>query len=218
MRIPFSKAITLLTVALMAAVLPVTARGDNFVDPYANYDESAALDMELEENLATPPVQPAEKEAVKRYMRALAQKLGQKYKVELMRGGEVVVVTIPTDALFLPNDTLLSPDAAAQLRPLLPLFHTADMFKLVYAVHTDDTGSESYNDDLSSARSQSIYAWLMEDGHVNQDIFIINYEMGDSRPLAPNDTRARRAANRRLEIFLVPGPRLITLAHEGKIR
>lgn len=217
MRIPFSKVIPRIVLSLMMAV-PSMVLADVFIDPYKDYDESAALDMEIEENLATPRVQPAEKDAVKRYMRALAQKLGQKYKVELMRGGEVVVVTIPTDALFQPNDTLLSPDAGAQLRPLLPLFHTPDMFKLVYAVHTDDTGSESYNDGLSSARSQSIYAWLIEEGHVNQDLFIINYDLGDSRPLAPNDTRARRAANRRLELFLVPGPRLITLAHQGKIK
>lgn len=218
MRTRFSKSVRGVALWLLVAASPMVAMADDFIDPYADYDESAALDMELEENLATPVVQGPEKEPVKRYMRALAQKLGQKYKVELMRGGEVVVVTIPTDALFQPNDTLLGPDAAAQLRPLLPLFHTPDMFKLVYAVHTDDTGSEAYNDDLSAARSQSIYAWLMEDGRVNQDLFIINYEMGDSRPLAPNDTRARRAANRRLELFLVPGPRLITLAHQGRIK
>lgn len=218
MRTRFSEWLPSVALAMAASLLPAVARADDFVDPYAGYDESVALDMEIEENLATPIVQTAQKEPIKRYMNVLARKLGQKYKVELMRGGEVVVVTVPTDMLFLPNDTLLSADAPAQLRPLLPLFHTPDMFKLVYAVHTDDTGSADYNAELSSARSQSIYAWLMEDGKVNPDLFIINYDMGDTRPITTNATRKGRRSNRRLEIFLVPGPRLITLAHQGKLK
>ena len=53
---------------------------------------------------------------------------------------------------------------------------------------------------------------------VNPDLFIINYDMGDSRPLTDNDTRDHRALNRRIEFFLVPGPKLITLAHTKKIK
>lgn len=206
---------------LLALALPIAlaalADGE-FIDPYDDYDESAALDMELEENLATPVVQMAEHQAVANYMKAVARKLGQRYKVELLRKGEVAVVTIPSDDLFLPNDTLLSPYAPDRLRPMLPLFRDPDMFKLVYAVHTDDTGSEDYIDMLAAARNRSIYAWLTEDAKVNPELFIINYDMGETRPLKPNTTRANRALNRRVEIFIVPGPKLIHYAHDRKIK
>lgn len=216
MKIRYSNLLIAAVALIVTTVASMSAA--EFIDPYKDYDESKALDMEIEENLATPPVQLADKEPVKRYMKALAQRLSSKYKVELMRNGEVIVITIPTDRLFLPNDTLLSKEAPGQLRPLLPLFNTPDMFKLVYAVHTDDTGSESYTDELSSARSQSIYAWLMDEGHINPELFIINYDMGATRPMYSNDTRVNRAQNRRLELFLVPGPKLITMAHQGKIK
>lgn len=196
----------------------IAIHADDFRDPYADYDETVALDMEIEENLATPVIQKPEKAPIVKYMTALAHQLKQRYKVETMRAGEVVVVTIPSDDLFLPNDTLLSPDAPSIMRPLLPLFRDPDLFKLVYAVHTDNTGSQSYIEDLASARNQSIYAWLMDVAKVNPDLFIINYDMGDSRPLVNNDTRSNRALNRRIEFFLVPGPKLITLAHEKKIK
>lgn len=205
---------------LLALILSQTVhlRADDFRDPYADYDETAALDMEIEENLATPVIQQAEKAPIVKYMTALAHQLKQRYKVETMRAGEVIVVTIPSDELFMPNDTLLSPDAPSLLRPLLPLFRDPDLFKLVYAVHTDNTGSPSYIENLASARNQSIYAWLMDVAKVNPDLFIINYDMGDSRPLTDNNTRDHRALNRRIEFFLVPGPKLITLAHTKKIK
>lgn len=205
-----------LTVMLSQAVTVMYA--EDFKDPYADYDETAALDMEIEENLATPIIQQEEKAPIVKYMTALAHQLKQRYKVETMRAGEVVVVTIPSDDLFLPNDTLLSPDAPSLLRPLLPLFRDPDLFKLVYAVHTDNTGSPEYIENLASARNQSIYAWLMDVAKVNPDLFIINYDMGDSRPLTDNNSRTNRALNRRIEFFLVPGPKLITLAHNKKLK
>lgn len=204
--------------ALLCAQSSSYLRADDFKDPYADYDETAAFDMEIEENLATPVIQQPEKAPIVKYMTALAHQLKQRYKVETLRAGEVVVVTIPSDDLFLPNDTLLSPYAPTLLRPLLPLLRDPDLFKLVYAVHTDNTGSPSYIENLASARNQSIYAWLLDVAKVNPDLFIINYDMGDSRPLVDNDTRANRALNRRIEFFLVPGPKLITLAHTKKIK
>lgn len=212
---------TLIRAAIIAAMLvglSLHLHAEDFSDPYADYDETAALDMEIEENLATPVIQKPEKAPIVKYMTALAHQLKQRYKVETMRAGEVIVVTIPSDELFMPNDTLLSPDAPTLLRPLLPLFRDPDLFKLVYAVHTDNTGSPTYIENLASARNQSIYAWLIDVAKVNPDLFIINYDMGDSRPLVNNDTRAHRALNRRIEFFLVPGPKLITLAHNKKIR
>ena len=133
-----------------------------------------------------------------------------------MRDDEVALVTVPTDQLFLPNDTLLASEAPSRLSPLTALLKTPDMYKVVYAVHTDNTGSPAYNMELSHRRNNSVYDWLLS--QVSEDVIIIPYEMGDTDPVEPNDSRRGRAENRRLEIYLVPGPRLITDAHKGLLR
>ena len=194
----------------------LTAKAGNN-DPYADYDETVYMDMELEENLKAPAVGEREHAAVKNYMGRLGRDLVQKnYIVDLMRNDEVVLVTIPTDDLFLPNDTLLTPAAPGKLRPIISLLNDPMMFKVVYAVHTDNTGSPTYNLNLSHERNTSIYEWLLD--QVSEDLIIIPYEFGDTEPLVANDSRKGRKENRRLEIFLIPGPKLITLAQKGALK
>lgn len=150
-------------------------------------------------------------------MKNIGQQLANKgYIVDIMRDDEVVVVTLPTDELFQPNDTLLSPAAPAKFGPIISILRDPEMFKLVYAVHTDNTGSSQYNMYLSHERNNSVYDWLL--GQVSEDLIVIPYEMGDTDPIKPNDSRAGRAANRRVEFFLIPGPKMITLAHKKQLK
>lgn len=198
------------------AMLPAAAKG-GWTDPYKGYDETLFMDMDLEQNLLTPAVPDKEQGAVTRHMKSLGTTLAKRgYTVDMMRDDEVVLVTIPSDQLFLPNDTLLAPDAPARLTPVTDLLKVPDMYKVVYAVHTDNTGSPYYNMELSHRRNNSIYDWML--GRVSEDVIIIPYEMGDTDPIEPNTSRQGRAGNRRLEIYLIPGPKLITDAHKGAIR
>lgn len=186
-------------------------------DPYQGYEEAAYMDMDLEQNLLCPAVDAKEHAAVKRYMGQIGRDLAKKgYIVDTMREGEVLLVTVPSDNLFLPNDTLLSPAAPAALQPVLALLADPYMYKVVYAVHTDDTGSPKYNMALAHERNNSVYDWLLS--KVSEDQIVIPYELGDTDPVEKNDTRKGRAANRRLEIYLVPGPKLITQAKKGLLK
>ena len=208
---------SLITAVASAFSFTATAKESNPKDPYADYDETIFMDMELEDNLKTPEVGKTEHDAVKTYMKRLGQNLAKKnYIVDMMRDDEVVLVTIPTDDLFLPNDTLLSPGAPAKLAPIVELLSDPMMLKVVYAVHTDNTGSPTYNMRLSHERNSSLYAWLLD--RVSEDLIVIPYEFGDTDPLGPNDSRMGRKENRRLEIFLIPGPKLITSARKGQVK
>ena len=194
------------------------AAGDKYTDPYKDYDETLFMDMDLEQNVMTPAVSSGEHAAVSHYMKRLGTQLSRKgYTVDLTRNDEVVIVTVPSDELFQPNDTLLSPSALARLAPIVSqISGDPAWMKVVYAVHTDNTGSESYNQSLSHARNSSIYDWLLP--QVNDQLIVIPYEMGDSDPIEPNDSRKGRAANRRVEFFLIPGPKMITQAHSGLLK
>lgn len=206
-----------LTVLVLAGIPKYLSAKDTAKDPYRGFDETVYMDMELEENLKTPEVDKSAHPAVRSYMRALGQNLAKKkYTVDMMRDDEVVLVTIPSDELFLPNDTLLSPSAPARLTPITSLLTDPYLLKVVYAVHTDNTGSPTYNMRLSHERNSSIYEWLLD--NVNENVIIIPYEFGDSDPLAPNDSREGRRENRRLEIFLIPGPKLITSPQKGTLK
>lgn len=201
----------------MAGMIPGMAAKDVSKDPYRGYDETVYMDMELEDNLKTPEVGKSGHDAVKAYMTRLGKDLAKKnYIVDLMRNDEVVLVTIPCDDLFLPNDTLLSPNAPAKFAPIIALLTDPYMFKVVYAVHTDNTGSPTYNMRLSHERNNSIYDWIL--GKISEDQIVIPYEYGESDPLVPNDSREGRKENRRVEIFLIPGPKIISSAQKGTLK
>lgn len=205
-------------VALLLLAVGVHAASDKYVDPYKDYDETLFMDMDLEQNVMTPAVYSSDKGAVSHYMKRLGTQLARKgYTIDMTRDDEVIIITIPSDELFLPNDTLLAPTAPGRLAPLVAqISGDPAWMKVVYAVHTDNTGSESYNLSLSHARNSSIYDWLLP--QVNEQLIVIPYEMGDTDPIEANDSRRGRAANRRVEFFLIPGPKMLTQAHSGLLK
>lgn len=208
---------SLIAIVVSGFMSDLSAKGKKSYDPYKGYDETVFMDMGLEENIMSPLVEKTEHEAVKSYMTRLGNKLARKkYIVDMMRNDEVVLVTIPTDELFQPNDTLLSPSAPTKIEPILSVITDPMMMKIVYAVHTDNTGSVSYNMNLSHERNNSIYDWLLD--KINEDLIVIPYEFGDTDPIDTNESRNGRKNNRRLEIFLIPGPKLISLAQKGELK
>lgn len=64
--------------------------------------------------------------------------------------------------------------------------------------HTDSTGPDAYNQSLSERRAKSVASYLKSKG-VSASMATVG--KGESSPTASNDTRAGRAANRRVEIF-----------------
>lgn len=206
----------LFIIALLFSVgITMQAKSD-YVDPYKDYDEAIFMDLDIESNLSLPQVPNSCSQAVRRYINRVATDLAkQRYTVDLVRDDEVILITIPTDELFLPNDTLLSPSAPARLQPILKLLTAPDMYKVLYGVHTDNTGSAFYNMQLSHKRNSSLYDYILD--LVNEDQIVIPYEYGDTEPLEPNDTREGRSTNRRIEFYLMPGPKMIEMAHKKNL-
>ena len=66
------------------------------------------------------------------------------------------------------------------------------------AGHADASGRSSYNRALSQRRARGVAAYIAEKGIDAGRLLAIGY--GDGRPLAPNNTRANRARNRRIEL------------------
>lgn len=135
--------------------------------------------------------------------------------VETFRNKEVLLVTIPASKLFHPNETALRPEAAALLAPIKRYLKDGDMYRVLMVMHTDNTGSEAYRDNLTELRAESVFEWFQRQ-RVNTK-YLFPYAYGDEMPLVENNTMNNRAKNRRLEIYLMPGKKMLEQAKKGRI-
>ncbi len=201
-----------LLLSTVLAVLPLWG----WCAPKSTETSSDIFEMTMDENLATPKVPTKQSADIKAFMREIASSLQKKgYHVEEMRQGEVVIVIVPTDEMFAPNDSTLYPKVGDRLTPLLGFINAPQRFKVVMTVHTDDTGSESHQMELSEGRVAALYDWF--DRYAKSTAALVGYPMGGTEPLKPNNSRLGRAANRRVEFFLIPGQELINLAKKGQL-
>jgi outer membrane protein OmpA-like peptidoglycan-associated protein len=68
--------------------------------------------------------------------------------------------------------------------------------------HTDSSGPENYNQQLSERRANSVKDLLVQRGVQEHRVNIIGY--GEGRPLVTNATPEGRQMNRRVEIRINP--------------
>lgn len=135
--------------------------------------------------------------------------------VETYRNKEVLLITIPASKLFAPNETELRREAASLLAPLKRYLKDPDMYRVLLVMHTDNTGSEGYRDNLTEERSTALFDWFVDQGADTR--FLFSYAMGDEMPLVPNNSMSNREKNRRLEVYLVPGKKMLEMAKKGRI-
>ncbi len=137
--------------------------------------------------------------------------------IETMRSGEVIIITIPTDLLFLPNERTLIDDCNNFLSPIQRYLKTPDFYRVLLVMHTDDTGSETYTDELSLDRVDAVFDWF--ETHNTNTTYLFPTASGASEPLfgTKNNTVKNRTKNRRLEIYLIPGEEMLRQAKLGRI-
>lgn len=135
--------------------------------------------------------------------------------VEAFRNKEVLLITIPAHLLFGPNETELKSTASEYLTPLRRYLREPDMYRVMLVMHTDNTGSEPYREQLTAERVNSVFDWFEESG--SDTSYLFSYALGDDMPLRPNDSMDNRDKNRRLEIYLVPGEKMVEMAKKGRI-
>ena len=68
--------------------------------------------------------------------------------------------------------------------------------------HTDSTGSAQYNQQLSEQRARSVSSYLVTKGVASQRMYVEG--LGESLHVADNSTPEGRAANRRVELYILP--------------
>ncbi|MEZ4440600.1 MAG: OmpA family protein [Polyangiaceae bacterium] len=68
--------------------------------------------------------------------------------------------------------------------------------------HTDDSGNEEYNQQLSERRAQAVRSWLVDKGGVPAEKLVAK-GYGFTRPIADNRIKTGRQANRRVQFVIL---------------
>ncbi|MDN3550580.1 OmpA family protein [Mucilaginibacter aquaedulcis] len=117
------------------------------------------------------------------------------------REGEGILVKFDSGILFDTDKADLKPAAQANLQNLAKSLQNNQNTNILIVGHTDDTGSDSHNQDLSVRRAESVKSYIVADNVSGSRLTTSG--KGESEPIADNTTAAGRAQNRRVEIVIV---------------
>jgi outer membrane protein OmpA-like peptidoglycan-associated protein len=151
----------------------------------------AALAREEAEAARQEALRAAERE------KALREQLAELEARQTDRG---LVLTLG-DVLFDVDQASLKPGALQSLYRLVTFLKENPDRQVLVEGHTDSTGSDAYNLDLSRRRAEAVTAFLTENGIDPSRSVARGY--GKAYPVAGNETAAGRQRNRRVEIVIL---------------
>jgi outer membrane protein OmpA-like peptidoglycan-associated protein len=122
--------------------------------------------------------------------------------VDVVRNGDNITLNMPGNITFAFDSSNLQPQFYPVLDNVASTLNEYNQTVIEVAGHTDSVGSDSYNQQLSVQRANSVAAYLSSKGIMQQRMITVG--AGETRPVASNDTEAGRAQNRRVEITIVP--------------
>ena len=122
-------------------------------------------------------------------------------EIERMQN-EVLKVTLDSSVSFDFDSAAIKPAFEPTLNKVADVLARYDRTEIVVVGHTDSIGSESYNQRLSEDRAVSVASYLTARGVAGRRMQTRG--QGEMSPRASNDTPQGQAANRRVELYVVP--------------
>ena len=127
----------------------------------------------------------------------LMQQLNQ--VLETRESARGLIVSMP-DVLFDFNKYTLKSEARERLAKVSGILMAYPGLNVKVEGHTDNIGSQEYNQKLSDQRAETVRGFMVSQG-VSPEI-ITAQGFGMNQPVAPNDTSAGRSKNRRVELVV----------------
>ncbi|MCO5071533.1 MAG: OmpA family protein [Rhizobiaceae bacterium] len=122
--------------------------------------------------------------------------------ISVTRNGNQIILNMPSNITFATDqDQVMSAFYPTLNSVALVLKKFNQTIVDVYG-HTDSTGNDQYNYELSERRAMSVANYLYSQGIDGRRFAVQGF--GETRPIASNATPDGRAANRRVEIQLSP--------------
>ncbi len=139
------------------------------------------------------------------YMDQQEMKLRQQLEgtgVSVTRMGNNITLNMPGNVTFATDSADLYSGFFRVLDSVALVVNEFDQTIIEVAGHTDSTGSMQHNQDLSERRALGVGEYLRTREVLAERIMTIG--LGESHPVADNETETGRQLNRRVELTLVP--------------
>jgi outer membrane protein OmpA-like peptidoglycan-associated protein len=131
------------------------------------------------------------------------ERAANEIEIERVRD-DLLKLTLDSEVSFDYNSAAIKPAFQQSLTKLANVLAKYDRNHVTVVGHTDSTGSDAYNQDLSVRRADSVITELRNRG-VPGGILAAEGR-GEREPRADNGTEAGRQLNRRVEILIQPDP------------
>ncbi|TVO77822.1 OmpA family protein [Sedimenticola selenatireducens] len=139
------------------------------------------------------------------YMDVQEAKLRQQLEntgVSVTRDGNNIILNMPSNITFAVDRSDVNPNFVETLGSVGLVLKEYKSTMIEVAGHTDSTGSDAYNQDLSQRRANAVSNILIANGVQAVRIDSVGY--GETRPIASNSNATGRQQNRRVELTLLP--------------
>jgi len=131
---------------------------------------------------------------------ALANELGANQIRVTRIDEETLKVELSSEATFDVNSAAVKPGFRQSLISLAGVVDEYDKTAVHLLGHTDSTGTESYNQQLSESRAESVSRALVGSGV--DSVRVRTAGFGETRPISSNNSTVGRSRNRRVEVYL----------------
>ena len=122
--------------------------------------------------------------------------------VQIQRNGNNIKLIMPGDITFAIDKAVIKPNFKPVLNSVAIVLKRFNDNYVKVAGYTSNTGSAAHNLQLSKRRAAAVRNYLY--GHGIAATRLVNVGYGEKYPIASNKSKSGRAANRRVEINLVP--------------
>ncbi len=131
------------------------------------------------------------------------------------RVGEGIKITFDSGILFDIDSADLQPTAKENIEALVRVLNKYPDTNILVEGDTDSTGSDEHNQTLSERRAQSVANYQKSLGVAGSRISTVG--LGETNPVASNETEEGRRQNRRVEIAIFASEEMKKAAEEGRL-
>jgi len=140
------------------------------------------------------------------YMDKQKEELEKVPGADVEKVGDELVVTFQSPILFDTDSSVLKPEARKLLDEVGDVLMNYPDTDVLIKGHTDDTGSEEHNQQLSDRRAGSVRNYLVTRGVTSERLKSLGF--GESMPVASNGSASGRTQNRRVELQIAANEEL----------
>jgi outer membrane protein OmpA-like peptidoglycan-associated protein len=132
-----------------------------------------------------------------RQEQALRAAIGASEAASIQRTQNVLTATFKSDLFFDFDSSTLKPGAYAEIGRVADVLNSYPQTTIRIEGHTDSTGSEAYNQQLSEKRAEAVKRALTQRGVDPRRMQTVGF--GESQPISSSN-----AVNRRVNIVIIP--------------